>query len=140
MNSVDRMDQKRATNPTRRKEKKIYMSLFTYVLDLACTQAHALLMGLKNCEKVMPFVELKRRIAQDLVTPWRVHKHGSDLFGNGNASPGSLPNNLLVRNDMVTPKKMAPISEVLGSNAHSHILIENIGKNDINCFFVLCME
>jgi hypothetical protein len=101
-------------------------------------------MGLKNCEKVMPFVELKRRIAQDLVTPWccrqYVHKHGNELFGNGNASPGSLPNNLLVRNDTVTPKKMAPISEVLGSNAHSHILIENIGKNDINCFFVLCVE
>jgi hypothetical protein len=53
MNSVDPMDQKGATNPTRSKEKKIYMSLFTYVLDLVCAHAHALLMGFKKQKKAI---------------------------------------------------------------------------------------
>jgi hypothetical protein len=140
MNSVDRMDQKRATNPTRRREKKIYMSLFTYVLDLACAQAHSLLMSLKQTEKVMPFVELKRRIAQDLVTPWRCckvqEKCNRELFG----SNIPLPNNLLVRSNYDNSgvaKKMPPVSAVLGTNIHPHMIIENLGKNDINCFFCL---
>ena len=42
MNSVDRMEQRRATNPTRRKEQRLHMSMFTFVLDLAVLQAFAL--------------------------------------------------------------------------------------------------
>jgi hypothetical protein len=35
MSSVDQMDQRRATNPTRQKEQQLQMSVFTYVLELA---------------------------------------------------------------------------------------------------------
>ena len=42
MNSVDRMDQRRAVNPTRRREKRLHMSIFTYLLDLAVHNAYAI--------------------------------------------------------------------------------------------------
>jgi hypothetical protein len=75
MSGADCLDQKRATNATKRREKKVYMSIFTYVLDLACTQAHSLFVSTQNKtkvhEKLFEFVEFKRQIAQDLVTPWQ---------------------------------------------------------------------
>jgi hypothetical protein len=75
MSGVCRLDQKRATNATKRRERKVYMSIFTYVLDLACTQAHALFVftqtKTKKNEKLFDFVEFKCQIAQDLVVPWR---------------------------------------------------------------------
>ena len=36
MNGVDRVDQIRSTNPTKRVEKRIHMSLWTYVLTCMC--------------------------------------------------------------------------------------------------------
>jgi hypothetical protein len=60
MNGVDRLDQKQATNATKRKEKRRNMNIFLDILDLACTQAHSLLctIGVKN--KPIEFVEFKR--------------------------------------------------------------------------------
>jgi hypothetical protein len=80
MNLVDRLDQKRSTNPAKRKETKLYMSLFTYMLDMACAQAHSLLLELKG-DKAMSFMELKRRIAKDLVTPWCAQKRNNPKKG-----------------------------------------------------------
>lgn len=42
MNAVDRMDQKRSTNPTQRKEMRISMTLFTAMIDVAINNAHAI--------------------------------------------------------------------------------------------------
>jgi hypothetical protein len=115
MNGVDRLDQKRATNPTRRKEKRLYMSLFTYILDLAALQAHAVFQAIRpNVDT--SFVEFKRMLCEDLVTPHR----------NDRKRP--LPSD---------ENGMAPIDEVLGSIDHLHMLIENINKADIHCFFCL---
>jgi hypothetical protein len=41
MNSVDCMDQRWSTNPTRRVEKRLHMSLFTLFLDLTMHNAYA---------------------------------------------------------------------------------------------------
>jgi hypothetical protein len=42
MNAVDRMDQMRSTNPTCRKEKRVPMTLFTGMIDVAINNAFAL--------------------------------------------------------------------------------------------------
>lgn len=46
MNSVDRMYQIRVVNPTRRREKRVSMSIFTWALDIACNNSFALLKNL----------------------------------------------------------------------------------------------
>ncbi len=48
MNSVDIMDQLRATTPSRRKEKRLAMSLFTWVLDFATSNAYAIFKHLRE--------------------------------------------------------------------------------------------
>jgi hypothetical protein len=70
MNSVDRMDQRRSRNPTRRVEKRLHMSLFTLFLDLAVHNAYALF------KKIDPqkanstaYREFKRIVAEQLVSP-----------------------------------------------------------------------
>jgi hypothetical protein len=70
MNAVDRVDQRRATNPTRRREYRVYMVLFTYFMDLALNNAHALY----QCIDIGPDVhvgmkEFKRRICKSLTVP-----------------------------------------------------------------------
>ena len=40
MNGVDRVDQMRSTNPTKRAEKRIHMTIWTYLLDLCVHQAY----------------------------------------------------------------------------------------------------
>ncbi|ETN20234.1 hypothetical protein PPTG_03279 [Phytophthora nicotianae INRA-310] len=42
MNDVDRFDQMRSTNPTRRRGKRLHMSIFTWLLDLAIHNAFTL--------------------------------------------------------------------------------------------------
>ena len=66
MNYVDRMDQKRATNATKRREKRLYMSIFTYILDLACHQAFCLLLTIRPKE-IFSFQEFKRKLCEELV-------------------------------------------------------------------------
>lgn len=42
MNAVDRMDQLRSSNPTRRREKRLPMTMFTGILDICINNAYAL--------------------------------------------------------------------------------------------------
>ena len=42
MNGVDRVDQMRSTNPTKRKETKIHTSVWTYCLDFVIHQAYCI--------------------------------------------------------------------------------------------------
>jgi hypothetical protein len=80
MNSVDRMDQRRATNPTRRKEQRLHMSLFTFVLDLAMMQAFALHQVIDARTNVLDFVSFKRSICESLVLPLSLNKSTADLL------------------------------------------------------------
>ena len=74
MNSVDIMDQRRSTNPTRRNEKRLSMTMFTIVLDLAVHNALALNLWICEVENAteqeISYREFKRRIAVDLVAPY----------------------------------------------------------------------
>ena len=42
MNDVDHMDQYRSTLPTQCKELRLHMTIFTFLLDLAVSQAYAI--------------------------------------------------------------------------------------------------
>ncbi|KAJ8576893.1 hypothetical protein ON010_g2316 [Phytophthora cinnamomi] len=50
MNGADRVDQLRSTNPTRRKEMRVSMSLLTWVLDLGVINAFALMKHIESKE------------------------------------------------------------------------------------------
>jgi hypothetical protein len=70
MNAVDRMDQVRSTLRTQRREKRVHMSVFTYLLDLSASQAYAVYKKLKEKETSKhSYFNFKRRICEQLVTP-----------------------------------------------------------------------
>ena len=52
MNGVDRVDQMRSTNPTKRREAKIHMSLWTYCLDLVVHQAYCVYKAMITQHKI----------------------------------------------------------------------------------------
>ena len=71
MNGVDRMDQARAVNPTRRREKRVGMSLFTWAIDIACHNGYCIM------KKMMPKAnvslrEYKRQLSVLLTEPHRL--------------------------------------------------------------------
>jgi hypothetical protein len=71
MNSVDRLDQYRSTNPTQRKERRLQMTIFTLFLDLAVSQALAvynqLMLGDAKARK-WDFRVFKRHLCSLLVS------------------------------------------------------------------------
>ena len=72
MNSVDRMDQLRSTNPTRRREKRVEMTIFTLLLDLAVNNAFALYNKMwPDLSSSVTIREFKRNICEQLVLPHR---------------------------------------------------------------------
>ena len=79
MNSVDLMDQQRSTNPTRRNEKRLSMTMFTLLLDLAVHNAFSLHCWLVEHDEEgviqeIKYREFKRRIATLLVGPYLTYK------------------------------------------------------------------
>jgi hypothetical protein len=64
MNGVDRVDQLRSTNPNRRREKRLDMTLFTWLLDIATINAYPLLK--RTTTSSITLREFKRRIADSL--------------------------------------------------------------------------
>ena len=67
MNCIDRLDQGLATAPTKHKEIRLQMTMFTFFLDLCVSQAYALYKKIHPKEKVM-MTEFKRRLCEKLVT------------------------------------------------------------------------
>lgn len=69
MNGVDRVDQLRSTNPIRRKEKRLSMSILTWALDLALINAFALFKKVAGvAAQRVTLREFKRRVADKLTT------------------------------------------------------------------------
>jgi hypothetical protein len=64
MNGVDRVDQLRSTNPTRRREKRLDMTLFTWLIDLAIIYAFLLLK--RTTTSTSSLRKFKRQIADSL--------------------------------------------------------------------------
>ncbi|KUF95983.1 Bifunctional epoxide hydrolase 2 [Phytophthora nicotianae] len=75
MNAVDRVDQLRSTNPTRRREKRLGMTIFTWMMDLAVINAHTLLTTVRpTATQGLALREFKRRIAEVLTSGERQNK------------------------------------------------------------------
>jgi hypothetical protein len=71
MNGVDWMDQYRATLAMQRKEVRIHMTIWTFCLDLAITQAYAVYRkaATDKGEPYVSFFKFKRRICAALIAP-----------------------------------------------------------------------
>jgi len=85
MNSFDRVDQLRSTAATRRKERRIHMSLWTYCIDLTVHQANRVYNELLTQKRItekeseeedgvesykpLRFDEFRRRLCEQLVDP-----------------------------------------------------------------------
>ena len=96
MNSVDRFDQYRQTNSTVRREKRVPMSILTFLLDAAINNAYALFQKLK-IDKSVNFTEFKRRIAEQLA-PEVINSVVQDTSVDTNVSV-SLDQHMLVQNN-----------------------------------------
>jgi hypothetical protein len=66
MNAVDRFDQMRATHATERREQRITMSIFTFLIDAAIQNGYAVMKQLYPENKISQ-KEYKRRVAEQLV-------------------------------------------------------------------------
>ncbi|RLN74357.1 hypothetical protein BBJ28_00008624 [Nothophytophthora sp. Chile5] len=118
MNAVDRVDQLRSTNPTRRKEKRLTMSLFTWLLDLAVINAFALLREV-NYEhwRNLTLREFKRRIAEEMTA--------SELRARED------------KRRRERSKRKQPICEVVGADSSLHIITPNSrlhSKGKLRCY------
>ncbi len=69
MNAVDRFDQMRSTNITARREKRVPMSIFTFLLDASIHNAFALLKEVdpEKANSMKDMKEFKRQVAEQLV-------------------------------------------------------------------------
>jgi hypothetical protein len=124
MNGVDCMDQYRATLATQHKEKRIYMTIFTFALDLSITQGYAIYQKAMSSKDIRmhPYFEFKRRICQSLIKPWNMSK----------VSPSTARPSETGR---------VTIASSLGVISESHMLVENLPRNtnpnkpqDLDCF------
>ncbi|ETM97605.1 hypothetical protein PPTG_20034 [Phytophthora nicotianae INRA-310] len=81
MNAVDRVDQLRSTNPTRRKEMRLSMSMLTWALELCALNAFALLRKVHPTGAASVSVrEFKRRLAEALTAPaLQQRQHGEGV-------------------------------------------------------------
>jgi hypothetical protein len=71
MNAVDRMDQRRQPVACQRREKRVNMSVFTMIMDLACSNGYAVSCALSlNYKEKVTFREFKRRVADQMTSPW----------------------------------------------------------------------
>ena len=106
MNSVDRFDQYRQTNCTERREKRVPMSILTFLLDAAINNAYALYQKLK-IDDTVNFKEFKRRIASQLAPE-------------------------IINNEEIVPETSNSTPESVASN--QHMLLENNNKTRNECY------
>ena len=111
MNSVDRMDQKRSALPCKRKEQRLQMSAFTYLLDLACLQAYAIYSDIETSKNKMLLIQFKRKLCKTLVEPYRAERKRSQ-----------------------NPVIPYDANFVVGTIDNKHMLLENVNKRDIDCY------
>ena len=90
MNSVDRFDQYRQTNCTERREKRVPMSILTFILDAAINNAYALYQKM-NIDDTVNFKEFKRRIASQLAPSVAPSDMPSDMHS---AVPSAIPSDM----------------------------------------------
>lgn len=116
MNAVDRMDQIRSTNVTRRREKRLSMTILTMVLDLCIHNAFSIHNHI-NPESKMRFNEFKYSVANQLI----------QLYTENNTSK---------RKSLQQASVNASLEATIGSTESSHMLLENQQGKFVEC--ILC--
>jgi len=124
MNGVDRMDQLRSTNITSRREKRLYMTMFTMVLDLAIHQAYSIYISSVPNEtrrKHNSLTTFKQQVALSLLLP-EMNKSQSavSIFEN--------PVQILPSEGPTS----RGINETLGGISKIHMLLRNKGTKKNN--------
>lgn len=89
MNGVDRMDQIRVVNPSRRREKKLVMTIFTWALDLSCNNAYSVYKSM-HPKEICSMKTFKYNIIMSLI--------GESISALPKNNPPSLERHLLLRN------------------------------------------
>jgi len=133
MSGVNRMDQLRSTNITRRHEKRLYMTIFTMVLDLSVYQAYCVYMtAIPNATKRRhkSILTFKQKIIESLIQPEMNRRSMSNAHRHNPVQ--ILP---------TASRTARAINEALGSIAEQHMLVKNKGwkKNnnkpqDVPCY------
>ena len=116
MNSVDRFDQVRSTNITARREKRVSMSIFTFLLDASIHNALALWKEI-NPGKDTDMKEFKCKIATQFVA--------DHLQSKKRKAPAVEANTEQINEEEDI--------ERLGKILSSHELLENIDKKTTQC-------
>ena len=70
MNGVDRVDQRRSTNATVQQEKRLNMSIFTMMIDLAINNVYAIYQELEKDQR-LTFSQFKHKIGWKLVQQYK---------------------------------------------------------------------
>lgn len=117
MNAVDRMDQHRSTNPTRRKEKRLPMTIFTLLLDLSVHNAYALHKVLEPSRQIS-YREFKWGISEKLVEAHLLSRNRRPRREDGENSGHST----------------GPGIERMGDIMLNHMLLENVNKTGVVCY------
>lgn len=129
MNSVDIMDQRRSTNPTRGNEKRLSMTLFTLILDLAVHNAFSLYLWLLETgnikETKLTYREFKRRIVVDLVTPYLNQTNVRQKKQKHSENASSLD---------------ARQSNMIDEDLSEHFLLPTLDKKQIQCFLCKTLD
>lgn len=115
MNSVDRMDQLRAGPPTKRREKRVNMSLITWIIDISVNNGFALYNELMKSE---PTIE---RLTLD-----RVKLSVIDAF-------------VLKGRNVPQQAKQLPQSVCISSSATGHCLLKSTIETRKRCFVCMAM-
>jgi hypothetical protein len=140
MNGVDHMDQYRSTLPMQRKELQLYMTIFTFLLDLAVSQAYAIHQKCSEHDRASctTFFNFKQKVCELLVTPFMSSsKACRDQHASNTPSPSE--DNEAKNNNTNT------IDSTVGVIVESHVLVENLPRltnlnvaQGIDCF--LCQK
>jgi len=146
MNGVDRMDQYRATLATQRKEQRVHMTLFTYILDLCVTQAYAIYRKMCQTRRVATdsYFNFKRSICSTLIAPWK-SKQRPQVAASHVSQSIEVGDNMSQResdepiNDSAAG--LVTIDSTLGTMDGPHMLVENLPRKsnnkrpqDIDCY------
>ena len=113
MNGVDRYDQYRATNAIERKEKRVTMIIFGFLLDASILNAHAI-QGIIDKTRRKSIREFRRIVAQNLVKDYMTMKEDNK-------------------------RKKSLDKETVGSVRSNHILLENQNKKWARCYLCRIM-
>jgi hypothetical protein len=119
MNGVDRMDQYHATLATQHREKHIHMTLFTFCLDLAITQAFAIYQKVAKDrgDSTESYFTFKRKLCESLVAPLLRHQKNRNEKNNDELSS---EHEAAVIGGRVT------IASSLGSMTAPYMMVENL--------------